>query len=237
MYNAGNAFTNGVGKFQPTIPGYYQLNLEAVRLAGGFVSATIRMNGTTNGQVQYNETSGGNFPSVTCSEVFYFNGTTDYAQAQVNTAGTTNALLTFSGVQASVAPPASTPPVTTATAFTVGDTVNTTNAEWCVTTLDNLSVKYRCVLANASFSVVISALSGTVNLYGTLTQGAAGTTPTIRALTGLVAGTGGFVIPYAINNAGSWQFTVWDQVSNHYYNITCNFTQNVRCNILIERVF
>ena len=235
VYNAGNAFINGLGKFQPTIAGYYQMNLEVVRLSGGFISGTIKMNGTTTGQIQYNETAGGNFPSVTCSEVFYFNGTTDYAQAQVGTGGTANAYVTFSGVQVSVAPPASTPPVTTPTAFNLSTVVTTPAATWGVTTLDNISAAFYTGVG--SYTMSLATTAGTAKLYGSLQFGPANTGTTTKVLTGLDLTTTP-IRPYgSYTDAGVWYWTVWDSVSNHYYKITANFTNNINCSILIERVF
>ena len=104
-FDTASAFNTSTGKFQPTVAGYYQINVKVDYGSGGVgaassIDAGISKNGTNYNYSGCANTSSGSFPAVMCCDIVYLNGSTDYVQAQAyqNSAGTATAVTcTFSG--------------------------------------------------------------------------------------------------------------------------------------------
>jgi len=105
-FDTASAFNTSTGKFQPTVAGYYQINVKVDYGSNGVAAASsidagISKNGTTYNYSGCANTGGGSFPAVMCCDIVYLNGSTDYVQAQAyqNSSSTaTGVTCSFSGV-------------------------------------------------------------------------------------------------------------------------------------------
>lgn len=100
-FDPTNSFNGTTGRFQPTVPGYYQINalvrFTSDGINGSFVAAVIGKNGAN---YHLASASSNGYPSINVSDVLYLNGSTDYVQvgAMHNATGAaTNVSASISG--------------------------------------------------------------------------------------------------------------------------------------------
>ena len=87
--NPQSAYNTATGKYQPTVAGYYQINVGITSANPTYTFAAIVKNGTTLCSNVFNN---GAYYTANPEAVVYLNGTTDYVQAAFNSnnnAGTT----------------------------------------------------------------------------------------------------------------------------------------------------
>lgn len=100
-FDPTNSFNGTTGRFQPTVPGYYQINALVRFTSDGinatFIAAVIGKNGAN---YHLASVSSNGYPSINVSDVVYLNGATDYVQVGTmhNAAGAaTNVSASISG--------------------------------------------------------------------------------------------------------------------------------------------
>lgn len=103
-FDPTSAFDPATGKFQPNVPGYYQMNAIVSYgvngLSASAMTAMIVKNGSGSEYQAGLGSSSTTYPAIQVSGVVYLNGTSDFVQVGTyqNSAGTaTSIAATFSG--------------------------------------------------------------------------------------------------------------------------------------------